>query len=523
MRLCHVMVAVALSGCALDTQPLGSSQVLDPIGECLPGQAIRAIGSDGTVACEQVAGFESGNLIVAPQGEATDAQNFGSYDLVLRSSVFNGVRAERFDFLLRNDAEDLVLGTDSESGTFVEQVRVASDGYVGIGTTVPDSRLHLAGTDARGYAATLRLQNLNAGGANAFITATDDNWAAGPNKLLLGLGAMTNSNDAKIVIDSNGNVGIGTIAPLRRLTVQSSADGSIPMSILNSGGDEAILLEVTGAGYGRMNLCRPGFACTVSINSDVDSYFMGGSVGIGTTDPAATLVVGNQVLRFVDGVDDLVVKDGVDAANVTATVLQAVDTASDGGLLRLQDVDATCLADPEAADVVWNCSSDERLKRDIHDAASVLPSLMKLRIRDYTVIASGNRLTGVVAQEVLQTHAELVTRDADGHLMVREFGNWKLVKAIQEQQGEIESLRADLAMQREVNRRLETRLSALEDRGTPTGSVHDADLGSATASTRRSGGGFGPRDALLAVGFLLAALLVHSRYGRRHPLAGGAR
>lgn len=78
------------------------------------------------------------------------------------------------------------------------------------------------------------------------------------------------------------------------------------------------------------------------------------------------------------------------------------------------------------------CSSDERLKRDITDAGSALPSLTDFRVRDYVLRADGSRHTGVIAQEVQQTHPEMVHQDDKGMLSVDEPNPWLLVKATQE-------------------------------------------------------------------------------------------
>mgnify|MGYP000589583435 CR=1 FL=1 len=73
---------------------------------------------------------------------------------------------------------------------------------------------------------------------------------------------------------------------------------------------------------------------------------------------------------------------------------------------------------------------------------------MKLRIREYTVKASGNRATGVIAQEVQSVMPELVVDGEDGYLKVKTVNSWKLVKAIQElkEENEMQKRKIDILM-----------------------------------------------------------------------------
>jgi hypothetical protein len=79
-----------------------------------------------------------------------------------------------------------------------------------------------------------------------------------------------------------------------------------------------------------------------------------------------------------------------------------------------------------------SCSSDIRLKKDIRDAGEVLPWLETLRLRDFTMKASGERKTGVIAQEVMQLHPDMVHMGGNGLYTVDVPDTWRLVKAIQE-------------------------------------------------------------------------------------------
>jgi hypothetical protein len=138
----------------------------------------------------------------------------------------------------------------------------------------------------------------------------------------------------------------------------------------------------------------------------------------------------------------------------TPSVLTHILSASDTDIFRLQDSDGTCDHNPESGAETVTCSSDERLKSDIVDASSSLAFLRDFRIREYTVRASGDRMTGVIAQELQLTHPELVSSSSTGFLTVQQPNPWILVKGLQE---------------------LDTRITALQ-MGYASGSAGDAPI-----------------------------------------------
>ena len=73
-----------------------------------------------------------------------------------------------------------------------------------------------------------------------------------------------------------------------------------------------------------------------------------------------------------------------------------------------------------------------------------MPYLLGIPIKDFTVIASGDNKTGVIAQDLMEKYPELVHKDVDGFYMVDGMNSWKLVKAIQEQQQQIEQLKKEI-------------------------------------------------------------------------------
>jgi hypothetical protein len=113
--------------------------------------------------------------------------------------------------------------TTTETGT--ERMRITSGGNVGIGETNP----------------TYKLTIVNAG-ASTFLGISNQGNSTGDRQLRLGFGGagadtfatiqgtrLNVADDVNIIMQSGGgNVGIGTISPGERLTIQSSASGTAP-------------------------------------------------------------------------------------------------------------------------------------------------------------------------------------------------------------------------------------------------------------------------------------------------------
>ena len=136
----------------------------------------------------------------------------------------------------------LIFGADVDTGFFrpssnnialstsgVERIRVNSGGSVGIGTTSPTNTLHISAA-----AGSARVTS-TAGGANLFLESIVGNLSRvrwnGLDKF-----AIRDDADSKdrLVIDTSGNVGIGTASPSADLHVQGSNSTDVP--IIRSGG-----------------------------------------------------------------------------------------------------------------------------------------------------------------------------------------------------------------------------------------------------------------------------------------------
>ena len=216
-------------------------------------------------------------------------------------------------------------------------VNILGNGNVGIGTTAPESLLHLSQASAGGNGAFLFIDNpasstlgntagirfaTNAGasfsGYGSFIEAVNTNAGNGAESLTFGTWNGASRGERMRILD-NGNVGIGTTAPNAKLNIFGSVgDGSttIQQDLLHVGGNELggvggyagiRLAGTTGTSYGvyirgvktlsygnywndalTFSVTRTNTETTID---EVMRITSAGSVGIGTTTPLTTLSV----------------------------------------------------------------------------------------------------------------------------------------------------------------------------------------------------------------------------------------
>ena len=184
---------------------------------------------------------------------------------------------------------------------------IDTSGNVGIGTTSPGSKLDVAGGDIRlstnstylrskdSASGTPRVLGMNA--SNAFYIGPIDSYAGGG----IIYGASSNvsyhgfygGGSEKVRITSAGNVGIGTTSPVAKLSVKSSGTNNwVFRATASDGGDLGGIYE-DGGTNAELYIKNSAGTSSVLINSSGDSYFNGGSVGIGTTSPRGKLDITN--------------------------------------------------------------------------------------------------------------------------------------------------------------------------------------------------------------------------------------
>jgi hypothetical protein len=224
---------------------------------------------------------------------------------------------------------------------------------LGIGTVSPQSRLHITDdvlsilkiqetTGNTGASAGVLFKTSPNTGPNFFkggilYEDTGDANIIGKLHLVNRVSADTinaNTGDAKLTIDTSGNVGIGTTSPSAKLEVDgtliatgisqlgssgsnvyltSSSAGNVGIGdssptaklVVDNVGTKMLELKRSGnikfrvladANHGQLNMFNSGTSNTVRLHTSGDSYFNGGNVGIGTTSPSEKLHVQGNVL-----------------------------------------------------------------------------------------------------------------------------------------------------------------------------------------------------------------------------------
>jgi hypothetical protein len=299
----------------------------------------------------------SGNLGIGTTTPRQKLDVSGNITTIWGSNVFIGMQYQdgtqyRNGFLLNDSTRSTgiiaqVPASDTGATPYIwfatgvtptERMRITSSGFVGIGTTAPQTALDVSGS----------LRVSGTGGTGFFtgsnvILETPIAWAniGGSafqirNTTSLGLvfGAATSQ---LMTLTTTGNLGIGITAPTRRLQINEASANTVALAITNSSTTvNGFQLIVDGSGGAALwNYSNTSLSFGTN-NNDRMMITNAGNVGIGTTAPTQKLTVyggnanGQIKVGFADnanwelGRDNSVTGDFVLTNNISGFVIEGL-------------------------------------------------------------------------------------------------------------------------------------------------------------------------------------------------------
>ena len=355
------------------------------------------------------------------------------------------------------------------AGGNTEGMRLTSTG-LGIGTSSPSSPLTIAKAGAtaieissgatypvNSYGATTGATQFaiaNTGGTSYF---GNESSVAGTSftgstayATILGTSAARSlqfitNNVVRTTIDSSGNLLVGTTstsfssATRTVLAIGSGANGSlIDFQVSGATSDGYIYYDGTNATIENSNAGYIRFNTSAAEKMRLDTS---GNLLVGTTSAISS---GKQTISY-SGVTNngLIISESADTSGTTFLGFN-IGATNIGNVSRVGATSA----------VIYNTTSDQRLKSNIADASPVLDKLMDVKVRQFDwTVGDLHQEAGFIAQELEPVLSGIVTKGkTEEDMWQMDYSRLTpyLVKAIQEQQALIESLT--------------TRLTALENK-----------------------------------------------------------
>ena len=463
------------------------------IGATSPTDALHVIGginvqdTNDPLTLERYSASSNGPFIFfqksrnATVGSNTVAQSGDS----LGGLLFKGADGDEFIEAARIEAKidgtpgnndmpgRLVFSTTPDgSASISERMRINSSGNVGINTSSPTEQLNVAGsthiTGSGTFPSSGSGIELIPGSTNNFIQTFDRDNSAWKNlRIKSNQIELFTAGSERMRIDSSGNVGISNTGPAAQLHI-----GSTDSNLGTTSGDELenlrLQYDTANTDSIKFRAVRNGDGNTWEtvrheIIRRVDNTNMG-AICLGNA--------GSDTITFREGTNERARIDG--SGNfLIATTSNSLSTSSFGHALlangrtqHSRDTNGSGVVfdvfgnagqcrilgdgDLQNTNNSYGAVSDVRLKENIVDTDNKLDILNKVRIVDFNFIEKEDTQTGVIAQELEELLPDLVSTGEDGFKAVK-YSRFvpMLIKAVQEQQEQIESLTSEIAILKE--------------------------------------------------------------------------
>jgi hypothetical protein len=360
-----------------------------------------------------------------------------------------------------------------------ERIRINTSGLVGIGTTAPNSRLHVN--------ASLGQQAIRAqvNGTTKFLVHDKGGVA-------IGSGDVPPANGLYVL----GSAGIGTTAPEGKLHVFKGSAGTV-----TAYGNPTLVVENSTNNY--VSILAPNAAESGIFFGNPTSNINGGIVYNNAAVPSGLdfRVNGNQRKMVLTNAGKLGI--GITSPVAEAHIVHDFGSISHG--LRLNQVSSVTnsfwnfyvqstgdleLATQNGIKGIFRASdgvyspSDKALKKNFERVQNILPKIMQLDIQKYNFIEENDQSPkhyGMMAQDVVKLFPEMVLHskfDGDKDTWLMNYSTFGIlaVKAIQEQQPIIEEQKQEIATLKERINKLEAALQSLANKGNVPNAIVNTSL-----------------------------------------------
>jgi len=394
-------------------------------------------------------------------------------------------------------ATDLVIGQTGVGNTGsiefytsgVNRIKIKDDGLVGIGTATPIEKLDVDGAirwngSSAGFATTtsVGMADFNTGGtrfgsfgADATTRGTFAFYQAGQDDAI---------SQVPLVIDVDGNVGIGTIAPLFKMSVEGNVDNSASLmglspkvSVLIRNTSGATLEQKAELLFSPSNNGSTLLPPTSAISGSYETFdaggFNGGALLFGTQTNAIEgikermrITNDGYVLigRTVPDPDGASLSLGITIQedgfltitgrpnSVVASFNRKLGGGTGGAVIRIRN-EGTLVGSISVNGAVtsYNTSSDYRLKKNVMPMTDAINRLNLLKPCNFDWVSDGLNVDGFIAHEAQEVIPECISGikdqvDESGSPVMQGIDQSKIVPlitaALQELISRVEALEA---------------------------------------------------------------------------------